>query len=75
MKFQGYKDRIKSVSFSADGSKLAVVGEDGKVQLWQLGGLDELLQRGCERARKYLATLDKKNSDRHLCDGIGNSQQ
>jgi WD40 repeat protein len=74
MKFKGYKDRIKSVSFSADGSKLAVVGEDGKVQLWQLGGLDELLQRGCERARKYLATLEEKNSDRHLCDGISNSQ-
>ncbi|MEG4853968.1 caspase family protein [Microcoleus sp. B5-D4] len=75
MKFEGYIDRIKSVSFSADDSKLAVVGEDGKVQLWQLGGLDELLQRGCERARKYLATLDEKNSDRNLCDGIGNSQR
>ncbi|AFZ22262.1 nSTAND1 domain-containing NTPase [Allocoleopsis franciscana] len=70
MKFQGYKGEIKNVGFSADGSKLAVVGEDGKVKLWQLGGLDELLQRGCERARDYLATLDEKNSDRHLCDNI-----
>lgn len=48
----------------------AVIGKDGKVKLWQLGGLDELLERGCERVRGYLATLDEKNSDRHLCDNI-----
>jgi WD40 repeat protein len=73
MKFKTHEDEIKSISFSADGSKLAVVGKDGKVKLWQLGGLDELLERGCERVRGHLATLDENNSDRHLCDGISSS--
>ncbi len=65
---------IKSLSLSADGSTLAILGQDGKVMLWHTG-LDELLMQGCQQARNYLATLDEKNSDRHLCDDIGNSQR
>ncbi len=64
---------IKSLSLSADGSTLAILGQDGKVMLWHTG-LDELLMQGCQQARNYLATLDEKNSDRHLCDGIGKPQ-
>ncbi|WP_375514187.1 caspase family protein [uncultured Nostoc sp.] len=64
---------IKSLSLSADGSTLAILGQDGKVMLWDTG-LDELLMQGCQQARNYLATLDEKNSDRHLCEGIKASQ-
>ncbi|MDF5724718.1 MAG: WD40 repeat domain-containing protein [Rhizonema sp. PD37] len=64
-------DAIKNLSLSADGSTLAILGQDGKVMLWHTG-LDELLMQGCQQARNYLATLDEKNSDRHLCDGKGN---
>ena len=85
-KFKAYEDKsfnnategperlIKSLSLSADGSTLAILGQDGKVMLWDTG-LDELLMQGCQQARNYLATLDEKNSDRHLCDDmIGNSR-
>ncbi|WDD36669.1 caspase family protein (plasmid) [Nostoc sp. UHCC 0926] len=60
---------IKSLSLSTDGSTLAILGQDGKVMLWHTG-LDELLMQGCQQARNYLATLDEKNSDRHLCDDV-----
>ncbi|KAB8332906.1 hypothetical protein SD80_013530 [Scytonema tolypothrichoides VB-61278] len=80
-KFKAYEDKsfnnaterperlIKSLSLSADGSTLAILGQDGKVMLWHTG-LDELLMQGCQQARNYLATLDEKNSDRHLCDNV-----
>ncbi|MCP6761990.1 MAG: WD40 repeat domain-containing protein, partial [Fischerella sp. CENA71] len=68
------KRLIKSLSLSTDGSTVAILGQDGKVMLWHTR-LDELLMQGCQQARNYLATLDEKNSDRHLCDDIGNSQK
>ncbi|MCC5623554.1 AAA family ATPase, partial [Nostoc sp. CHAB 5715] len=60
---------IKSLSLSADGSTLAILDQDGTVKLWHTG-LDKLLMQGCQQARNYLATLDEKNSDRHLCDNV-----
>jgi WD40 repeat protein len=65
---------ITSISFSPDSSTLAVIGSDGSAKLWQLGSFDDLFAKGCDRMRDYLATLDEKNSDRHLCDGIGKPQ-
>ncbi|MEG4813421.1 nSTAND1 domain-containing NTPase [Microcoleus sp. K5-D4] len=66
---------IKSISFSPDGKLLATAGDKGNPKLWRIESFDELMERGCNWARDYLATLDEKNSDHHLCDGIGNSQQ
>ena len=65
-KFKAYEDKsfnnaterperlIKSLSLSADGSTLAILGQDGKVKWWHTG-LDELLIQGCQQARNYLA--------------------
>jgi tetratricopeptide (TPR) repeat protein len=61
---------ITSISFSPDGSTLAVIGSNGSAKFWQLGSFDDLFAKGCDRMRDYLATLDEKNSDRHLCDDI-----
>ncbi|NJM72033.1 MAG: hypothetical protein HC862_18630 [Scytonema sp. RU_4_4] len=44
-------------------------------KFWQLGSFDDLLAKGCDRMRDYLATLDENHSDRHLCDSIGNFQR
>ncbi|NMG09140.1 WD40 repeat domain-containing protein [Brasilonema sp. UFV-L1] len=66
---------LKFTEISPDGRVIATIDENGQAILWQLGGLDELLERGCERVRGYLATLDENNSDRHLCDRIGNFQR
>ncbi|MBW4567205.1 MAG: hypothetical protein KME31_04060 [Tolypothrix carrinoi HA7290-LM1] len=49
--------------------------KDDHVKLWQMGGLDELLERGCQQVRGYLVNLDENHSDRHLCDSISNSQR
>lgn len=62
------KISLKFGEISPDGSAIATIDENGQAKLWQLGGLDELLTHGCQQAHNYLATLDEKNSDRHLCD-------
>ena len=63
---------IKSLSLSNDNSMLAVMTKDGKTELWQLGKFDELLSKGCERARNYLQNNPNvAKSDRNLCDDVG----
>jgi hypothetical protein len=62
--------RVWSISFSPDGRLLATAGSTGNAKLWHIESFDELMQRGCDWVRDYLTTLDEKNSDRKLCDGI-----
>jgi len=65
---------IKSLSLSLDNSMLAVVRTDGTTEVWRLGKFDELLSKGCDRVRDYLEhNPHLSESDRHLCDRIGNS--
>lgn len=61
---------ITSISFSPDGSTLAVIGSDGSAKFLQLGSFDDLFAKGCDRMRDYLVNLDEKNSDRRLCGNI-----
>jgi hypothetical protein len=50
---------------------LATIGEDGTTKLWEIGNLDELLAKGCDRVRDYLKNNSNVNeSDRHLCDDV-----
>lgn len=65
---------INSISFSADGSTLALITRDGNAKFWQLGRMDDLVEKGCARVREYLAKLDEKDSIRTLCDSFGNPQ-
>ena len=63
--------KIKSVILSPDSSMLATIGEDGTTKLWEIGNLDELLAKGCDRVRDYLKNNSNVNeSDRHLCDDV-----
>jgi WD40 repeat protein len=68
------------VTFSPDGRRLASGNVDGTVMIRNLDldlldlDLDELLVRGCNLLRNYLATNPYvEEIDRHLCDGIGTS--
>ncbi|MEI2582248.1 WD40 repeat domain-containing protein [Scytonema sp. PRP1] len=66
-KIEGYK-RSRAY-FSPDGKTLAVVSDD-TVTLLNID-LNDLLRRGCDRARNYLKNnRNVSESDRHLCDNV-----
>jgi WD40 repeat protein len=54
--FSGHQGRVYSVSFSPNGQYFVTAGQDGIVRLWRNEGLDELLSRGCNWLKDYLAT-------------------
>lgn len=54
--FKAQTGDIFSVSFSADGKSLAAAGSDSTIGIWRVEELDELLQRGCNWLKDYLAT-------------------
>jgi WD40 repeat protein len=71
---RGHTDWVRSVSFSSDGTAIASASLDGTIILWNLN-LNDLLVRGCNRLHDYLKTNSSTSiseSDRYLCDGIGN---
>jgi len=55
-KFIGHLGQVKSVSFSLDGKQLATASADGTARLWRVEELDELLKRGYDWLKDYLAT-------------------
>jgi WD40 repeat protein len=59
--------QINSVILSPDSSMLATIGKDGVTKLWEIGKLDKLLAKGCDRVRDYLQH-NPNVSDRNLCD-------
>ena len=68
--FKTKSTSVFSVNFSPDGKRLAV--HTGLVTMWNLD-LDYLLGQGCDWVRGYLQNNPNvSQSDRHLCDGIGN---
>ena len=72
--FQAHDGYVSDVKFSPDGKWLATSGEDGIARLLPIEEFDELLARQCDWVRDYLEnSLNIEERDRHLCDGIGNT--
>ncbi|MEH2347119.1 MAG: WD40 repeat domain-containing protein [Nostoc sp.] len=68
----GHTNWVLGISFSPDGKMLASASADNTVKLWRLD-FDYLLQKGCSFMREYYKTNPPDNeSDKHLCDGVGN---
>ncbi|MBO3460731.1 caspase family protein [Aetokthonos hydrillicola Thurmond2011] len=69
-----YNSKIKSVVLSPDSSTLATISEDGSANLWEIGKLDALLAKGCDRLQEYLQIQSNVNQrDRHFCDSHQNT--
>ena len=67
---------IKEIDFSADGKLLVAKKDDGTVKLWEIEGLDELREKGCNWVRDYLENNPNVDeSDRRLCDGVTQPKQ
>jgi WD40 repeat protein len=64
-----YQWSVASAVFSPDGKQLAT-SSNNDTRLWQVGGIDDLLARNCNRVRNFLKNKVAEN-DRNLCDGIG----
>ncbi|HEY9297326.1 MAG TPA: hypothetical protein VIQ31_13335, partial [Phormidium sp.] len=70
----GHDAEVYDVSFSPDSKTVASASKDKRVILWNVENLnlDDLLVDGCNWVRDYLNTNPNvKQSDRHLCDGVG----
>ncbi|AFZ22218.1 WD40 domain-containing protein [Allocoleopsis franciscana] len=57
------------VSFSPDGQCLATVGTGG-LQIWRIGGLDELLLRGCDWLKDYFVTHPEAQEKLEVCQNL-----
>lgn len=76
LEYKSNLDKIDNLSISADGSIITISDKDkNQKEILHVGGLDELLEQGCNRVRDYLQNNPNVSaSDRHLCDGISESE-
>lgn len=58
---------IFNISFSPDSKYMATASWEGTAQLWRIESLDELLARGCDWLKYYLASHPEALNDLKIC--------
>ncbi|HEY9631854.1 MAG TPA: AAA-like domain-containing protein [Coleofasciculaceae cyanobacterium] len=65
--FTGHQSWLWRLTFSPDGKYLATVSTNGTVRLWRVETLDELLARGCDWLKYYLASHPEAREKLQVC--------
>jgi WD40 repeat protein len=68
--FKEHQGGVNSVSFSPDGKYLATASDDGTARLWRVETLDELLARGCDWLKYYLASHPEAREKLKVCQNL-----
>lgn len=66
---EGHQGNVWSIDFASDGRTLASGSQDGTIMLWNLD-LDDLIFRGCDWLRDYMANPATPPREKNLCKGI-----
>jgi WD40 repeat protein len=64
---KGHQAGVWSVSFNPSGEYIATASADRTACLWRVQGLDELLSRGCEWLKYYLASHSEALEKLEVC--------
>jgi WD40 repeat protein len=63
-----------SASFSSDGQHIVIASTGGTVRLWRVESLDQLLSRGCNWLKDYLATHPEELPKLEVCQNQSSSK-
>ncbi|MEH2085927.1 AAA-like domain-containing protein [Nostoc sp.] len=62
-----YNKKVSRAAFSSDGKRVFTVFSDGSINAWQVGGLDDLLARGCNWLQDYLVNHPETQESLKVC--------
>ncbi|BAY42854.1 WD-repeat protein [Scytonema sp. HK-05] len=68
---KGHQDLVTSAAFSRDGQRIVTASNDGTAKVWRVGGLDDLLARGCDWLQDYFVTHPEARERLRVCRARG----
>ncbi|KAB8320614.1 hypothetical protein SD81_003290 [Tolypothrix campylonemoides VB511288] len=64
---KGHQNYVISAAFSPDGQRIVTASVDSTAKVWGVGGLDELLARGCDWLQDYFVTHPEARERLRVC--------
>jgi WD40 repeat protein len=72
--FKEQRAEITSASFSSDGQHIVIASSEGTIRLWRVESLDQLLSRGCNWLKDYLASHPEELPKLEVCQNQSSSK-